>query len=90
MAGRPIELTATDYGILFELSVNAGRVLTHEHPLRWVCGPGNSGDAGLVGTVVKRLRRKLGYDAKNPTYILTQPRVGYRMAKPAMPRPAEE
>ena len=31
--------------------------------------------------IVKRLRRKLGDDANNPTYILNEPRVGYRMAK---------
>ena len=38
--------------------------------------------------MVKNLRRKLGYDAKIPSYILTEPRVGYRMAKaeePAVP-----
>ena len=30
--------------------------------------------------VAKRLRRKLGDDAAYPRYILTEPRVGYRMA----------
>ena len=32
-------------------------------------------------TVMMRLRRKLGDDAKKPKNILTMPRVGYRMAK---------
>ena len=32
-------------------------------------------------TVVKKLRRKLGDVADNPTYIFTEPRVGYRMPK---------
>ena len=27
-----------------------------------------------------RLRRLLGEDAENPTYIFAEPRVGYRMA----------
>ena len=31
--------------------------------------------------IIKRLRRKLGDDANNPTYILNEPRVGYRMPK---------
>ena len=38
--------------------------------------------------MVKNPRRKLGDDAKIPSYILTEPRVGYRMAKaeePAVP-----
>ncbi len=30
---------------------------------------------------VKSLRRNLGDDANNPIYILTVPRVGYRMAE---------
>lgn len=30
---------------------------------------------------MKRLRRKLGDDARVPTYIFTEPRVGYRMMK---------
>ena len=34
-----------------------------------------------VRSCVKRLRRKLGDDADNPTYIFTEPRVGYRMPK---------
>ena len=33
-----------------------------------------------VRTFVKRLRSKLGDDTKRPAYILTKPRVGYRMA----------
>ncbi len=32
-------------------------------------------------TYVKRLRRKLGDDASNPSYIFAEPRIGYRMAK---------
>ena len=30
--------------------------------------------------MVKRLRRKLGDDANSPRYVITEPRVGYRMA----------
>ena len=31
-------------------------------------------------TALRSLRRKLGDDADDPTYIFTEPRVGYRMA----------
>ena len=34
LAGKPIDLTAIQYRLLVELSVNAGRVLTYEHLLR--------------------------------------------------------
>ena len=88
VAGRPVVLTATEYALLFELSTNAGLVMTHSQLLRRVWGEGNSGDAGLVRTIVKRLRHKLGDDAHNPEYIFTEPRVGYRMTKGESPESA--
>ena len=81
LAGQPVQLTATEYGLLADLSVNAGRVLSHDQLLRRVWGPNYSGDSQPVRTFVKNLRNKLGDDARNPTYIFTEPRVGYRMAK---------
>ena len=32
-------------------------------------------------TIVSKLRRKLREDARNPAYIFTEPRVGYRMPR---------
>jgi two-component system KDP operon response regulator KdpE len=81
VAGRGVQLTATEYKLLFELSSNAGRVLTHEQLLRLVWGPLYSSDTGVIRAYVKRLRLKLGDDARSPKYIFTEPRVGYRMAK---------
>ena len=79
--GHPVQLTATEYQLLFELSTNAGRVLTQDHLLRRVWGPEYLGDSQPLRTFVKKLRRKLGEDASSPIYIFTVPRVGYRMAK---------
>ena len=45
-----------------------------------VWGPERVGEGWLLRNVVKRLRRKPGDDAANPRYIVTEPRVGYRMA----------
>ncbi len=82
LAGRPVQLTATEYNLLRELSVKAGRVLTYEDLLRREWGPKDASDARLVRAFVKKLRRKLGDDASRPTYILNEHGVGYRMAKP--------
>ena len=79
MAGRPVALTGIEYQMLVELSVNAGRALTHERLLQRVWEPDKGEDSGPVRNIVKRLRRKLGDDADNPEYILTEPSVGYRM-----------
>ena len=81
LAGRPVQLTAIEYGLLFELSANAGRVMTYDRLLRRVSGLRGSGDSRRVRTAAKQLRRKLGDDANDPTYILNEPRVGYRMEK---------
>ena len=79
VAGNPVNLTDIEYRMLVELSVNAGRALTHEHLLQRVWGPDKGEDSGPVRNIVKRLRRKLGDDPGSPGYILTEPRFGYRM-----------
>ena len=79
LAGKPIHLTAIQYRLLVELSVNAGRVLTYEHLLRRVWGTDGDADVRPMRTSISAIRRKLGDDADNPTYIFTELRVGYRM-----------
>ena len=81
VAGRAVHLTPTEYDLLFELSVNAGRVSSFNALSDRVWGLARSGDRGSVRTYVKRLRRKLGEDAGNPKYVFAEPRVGYRMPK---------
>ena len=81
VAGRAVELTATEYELLRVLSQGAGRVLTHDTLLRRVWN-GRTADPKIVRAYVKRLRSKLGDDAQRPAYILTEPRVGYRMPGP--------
>ena len=81
VGGRAIQLTDIEYRLLFELSANAGRVLTHDQLLQRVWGPAHTGASGQVRTVVKNLRRKLADDADNPSYIITERWVGYRMLK---------
>ena len=88
VAGQPVDLTATEYAVLYELAVHAPRVLPHDVLLQRVWGPERVGESWLVRDVVKRLRRKLGDDAQNPSYIFTEPRAGYRM--PEGGRPATE
>ena len=81
LASHPLPLIAMEYRLLAELSANAGRLLTYEHLLERVWGEKSSGDVRPMRTIVSKLRRKLGDDADNPTYIFTEPRVGYRMPK---------
>ncbi len=81
VAGRSVHLLPLEYRMLTELSASAGRVLTYEHLLDRVWGERGVGDLRPMRTIVRKLRRKLGDDASNPTYVFTEPRVGYRMPK---------
>ena len=82
LAGRPVQLTATEYKLLSELSVNTGHVLTHDQLLERVWGYDYSGKTNTTRNLVRKLRRKLGDDARSPKYIFTETGVGYRMATP--------
>ncbi len=86
VAGRPVELTVTEYEVLRVLSNNAGRVATYRSVLRraWRRHPGHV-NPKLVHAVVKTLRRKLGEGGARSSYILNERGVGYRMPAPADP-----
>ena len=74
-------LVAMEYRMLAELAANAGQVLTYEHLLDRVWGEKGAADVRPMRTIVSKLRRKLGDDADNPTYVFTEPRVGYWMPR---------
>ena len=81
LAGRPVQLTAIEYRLLVELAAHAGRVVPYERLLRRVWGAEHADDLRPMRTVVSGIRRKLDDDADHPTYIFTEPRIGYRMAR---------
>jgi DNA-binding response OmpR family regulator len=76
-------LTSTEYRLLSYLSQNAGRVVTPDQLLSKVWGEAYLGAPHLLQVNIARLRKKLKDDAKNPTYILTRPGIGYIMSKPS-------
>lgn len=79
VGGRPVELTATQHKLLMALATSAGRVLTHNQLLQRVWGDHYEGEAALVRSFVRDLRRKLGDDSQAPRFIFTVQGVGYRM-----------
>ncbi len=82
VGGQPVQLTATEYKLLHELSSSAGRVMTQDELLHRVWGPEYAGESQLLRAYVKNLRQKLGDNARKPSYIFTEHGIGYRMAKP--------
>ena len=80
-AGRPVELRAKEYQLIHELSVNAGRVVTHDELLRRIWGAKRPDNLRALRTHLRRIRSQIGEDASDPTYFFAEPRVGYRMPR---------
>ena len=85
VAGRAVDLTATEYELLRVLSLHAGRVTAYDTLLRQVWSGRDHGNANLVRIFVRNLRRKLGDSAANPAWIFNERGVGYRMPAPGGP-----
>jgi two-component system KDP operon response regulator KdpE len=78
LAGAPLHLTPTEYGLLEALVTNPGKLLTHQWLLRRVWGQGYGTETTYLRTYIRTLRKKLGDDASAPALIVTEPGVGYR------------
>jgi two-component system KDP operon response regulator KdpE len=77
--GREIHLTPIEYRLLTVLIQNADKVVTYNHLLRDVWGPGKIDQNHYVRTYIGDLRRKLEADPARPVYLLTEVGVGYRL-----------
>lgn len=73
--GQPIQLTSTEFKLLYELASSRGRVKTREYLLDKVWGYTYEGYARTVDTHIRRLREKLGLMGD---WIETIRGVGYR------------
>lgn len=82
VAGKPVRLTAIEYSILHTLSLDTGGATTYETLRRRVWGDRGGADPESMRNAILELRRKLGDDARNPKYILSERGLGYRMPGP--------
>jgi two-component system KDP operon response regulator KdpE len=78
VAGREVKLTPTEFGLLQELTLNAGKVLTHTHLLQKVWGPEYRDEKEYLHEFVRRLRNKLEPYKEKPSYIVSVPSIGYQ------------
>ena len=78
VAGEEVKLTSTEFSLLQELVLNAGKVLTHTHLLNKVWGLEYREERQYLHVFIRRLRTKLEPDLTNPRYIITVPDIGYQ------------
>ena len=72
-----VKLTPTEFELLLQLMVHAGKVLTHRTLLRTVWGPEYGEEADYLRVYVRQLRKKVETISSQPHYIITEPGVGY-------------
>jgi DNA-binding response OmpR family regulator len=82
VAGRPVELTPTEFSILATMAREPGRVFTRSQLLDAVHGVAFDAYERAIDAHVKNLRHKLEPEPSRPRYLLTVYGVGYRVAEP--------
>lgn len=82
IAGRPIELTQTEFQLLSTMARQPGRVFSRAQLLNAVHGVAFESYERAIDAHIKNLRRKIEREPHNPRYLLTVFGVGYRLADP--------
>jgi DNA-binding response OmpR family regulator len=82
LAGKPIDLTTREFGLLLHLAYNANRVVPRSELLAKVWGTTFDPGSNLIDVHIKRLRDKLG---KHASMIDTVRGAGYRLKAPPLP-----
>jgi two-component system KDP operon response regulator KdpE len=79
--GEEVNLSPTEYDILKLLILNPGKVLTHTQILRqvWNKSEDFEGILHLLRVTISNLRSKIEPNPDRPTYVLTEPGIGYRL-----------
>jgi DNA-binding response OmpR family regulator len=72
-----VKLTPTEFQLLQQLALNAGKVLSHAELLTKVWGAEYRDDREYLWAYVRHLRRKLEADPDRPKLILSEPGYGY-------------
>ena len=77
--GEPVKLTPTEFKLLEQLAVNAGKVLPHAQLLTQVWGSEYRDDRDYLWAYVRRLRLKLEANPDKPVHIRSEAGFGYLM-----------
>lgn len=77
--GEKCVFTPREYDLLRYFIVNRGKILTHKQILKDIWGAAHVDNMQYLRVYVSHLRDKIELDPANPTYIITEPGIGYRM-----------
>lgn len=80
--GQPVHLAPKEFDLLRVLAGAEGRPVTHRKLLQAVWGPEYGDEAEYLRVAINQLRRKLEPNPRQPRFLLTEHRVGYRFVVP--------
>ena len=66
---------------MYLLASNKGKVFTRENIIERVLGIDFDGSDRIIDVHIKNLRKKIEIDSKNPKYILTVTKIGYKFGE---------
>jgi two-component system KDP operon response regulator KdpE len=78
VSGREVKLTPKEFDLLAYFARHAGKVLTHRALLNAVWGANSVEQPEYLRVFIGQLRKKLEPDPSSPSYIITEPWIGYR------------
>ncbi|MGO4341169.1 response regulator transcription factor [Pedococcus sp. 2YAF34] len=90
LEGATVRLTPTEWRLLQLFVSQPGKLLTHQYLIGKVWGAGHGEETlQTLRAHLRSLRRKLGDDSKEPRFIRTETRIGYRWVAPVAPAARE-
>jgi DNA-binding response OmpR family regulator len=81
LGGKPVDLTAKEFDLLYHFAGNPGRVYTRSQLLDFIWGYAHNGYEHTVNSHINRLRAKIEENPAKPIYILTVWGVGYKFTE---------
>jgi two-component system, OmpR family, KDP operon response regulator KdpE len=81
--GRTVRLTPKEFELLRYMVAHANKTVSHRELLQAVWGPDYGDQVDYLRVFVNQLRKKIEAKPSNPTFLLTEPWVGYRLNVPA-------
>lgn len=78
LRGKEISFTPNEYDILYIIAKNKGRVINREQLIEQAFDISYEGSDRTIDVHIKNIRKKIEEDTKNPKYIVTVKKAGYK------------
>jgi two-component system KDP operon response regulator KdpE len=77
--GSQVRLTPKEFEVVRYLAIHRNKTVPHRELLQAVWGPDHGDDVDYLRVVVNQLRKKIEMNPSEPSHLLTEPWVGYRL-----------